>query len=157
MVTGQKRRIQIRNKIMFQAADVILSLLAQRASDYAPNPGQASNDQIYTMRMGTGSTAPTRSDLNLGNPLFGFVMDDFHKVTGLPGELQFLATMDTTQGNGNTFSEAGLFTKGAGAGALDAPGTTVLVPRMFARQIHPAIPKTNVITLSYDWRIAITA
>lgn len=152
------RRIEIRNKIMFQAADVIVSLLAQRAADYpGGRPAQLQNDQMWSMRMGTGGTAPTRADLDLVNPLFGFVMDDAHKVTGVPGELQFLATMGLADGNGNTFQEAGLFTKGAGAGALDAAGATVVSPRMFARQIHPGIPKTNVISLSYDWRIAFTA
>ncbi len=158
------RKIEIRNKIMFAAADVIVSLLAQRVSDFPdgvpnglPPRTEMLNYGIYTMRMGTGNTAPSRSDLDLVNPIFGFVMDDAHKVTGVPGELQFLASLGLGDGNGNTFQEAGLFTKGAGVGPLDAPGATVLVPRLFARQIHPPIPKTNAITLAFDWRLAITA
>ena len=157
--TGQVlRRIDIRNKIMFQAADLLVSLLAQRAVDYPGGlPGQIPNDQIYTIRMGTGSTAPLRTDTNLVNPVFGFHLDDAHKVTAMPGELQFLATMGTSDGNGNSYQEAGLFTKGATSGVLDLPGSTVLTPRMFARQVHPAIPKTNAISLQYSWTIAFTA
>lgn len=152
------RTVEIRNKIMFLAADVLVALLAQRSADYPGGAGQKANDQLYTMRMGTSNTAPSRADTNLGNPVVGVVLaDPAGKVTSLPGELQLLATLATTDANGFTLQEAGLFTKGAGAGVLDAPGNTVLVPRLFARQIHPGIPKTNAISLQYSWTIAFTA
>jgi hypothetical protein len=152
------RRVEIRNKITFLAADVLVSLIAQRAADYpAGRPAQIPNDQIYTMRMGTSNTPASRADTNLGNPIIGKVIGDAGKITTIPGEIAFTATLELADGNGNTFQEAGLFTKGAGTGTLDAPGSTVTVPRLFARQVYPGIPKTNAITLEYTWRIAFTA
>lgn len=146
------RTIEIRNKITFLAADVLVELIAQRATD--PTVG---NQKMYTMRMGTSNTAASRSDTNLGAPVIGKVLNDINKITGLAGELEFTATLDTTEANGNTLQEAGLFTKGAGTGTLDAPGTTGAVPRLFARQTHPPIPKTAALTLEYSWRVAFTA
>lgn len=151
------RTVLIRNKIMFLAADVLVALIAQRAADYGGGATTA-NDQLYTMRMGTSNTAPSRADTNLGAPVIGKVLTDpAGKITAMPGELQLLATLATTDANGVTLQEAGLFTKGAGAGTLDAPGNVVATPRMFARQIHPGIPKTNAIALAYSWTIAFTA
>lgn len=152
------RRIEIRNKIMFLAADVLVALLAQRSADYPGGDAQKNNDKLYTMRMGTSNTAPSRADTNLGNPVAGVVLaDPAGKVTSLPGELQLLATLATTDANGFTLCEAAVFTKGAGNGVLDAPGASVLVPRMFSRQVHPGIPKTNAISLQYAWTYAFTA
>lgn len=146
------------NKIMFNAADVIVALLAQRASDFpGGRPAQIPNNQIYSMRMGTSNTAPSRNNTNLGNPIIGKVMGDNNKITVLPGEVSFSTTLELGDGNGNTFQEAGLFTKGSGTGALDAPGILVTTPRLFARQVHPAIPKTNAISIEYTWKIAFTA
>lgn len=146
------RRIEVRNTITFLFADVVLELLAQRASDPA-----ASRNTIYTLRVGTGATAPTRTDTNLGNPVFGMIMDDSNKITGLPGELEFTSTLESGDGNGNTLTEAGLFTKGPTAGSLDSPGSTGTSPRLVARQIHAGIPKTAALVLEYSWKISITA
>lgn len=146
------------NKIVFLAADVVLALLCQRATDYPGGlPAQLRNDQVYTMRMGTSGTPATRADQNLGVPVIGKIIGDANKITTIPGEVAFVATLENSDANGFTLQEAALFTKGAGAGAMDAPGSTVLVPRLFARQAHPPIPKTNAISLEYTWRIAMTA
>jgi hypothetical protein len=146
------RKIEIRNTITFLFADVVLELLAQRAADPT-----AVNNSIYTLRVGTGSTAPTRADTNLGNPVFGMILTDPNKITGLPGELEITSTLESGDANGNTLSEAGLFTKGPSTGSLDAPGATGVTPRLLARQIHPGIPKTSALTLEYSWKLSITA
>jgi hypothetical protein len=149
-----RKKIEIRNKITFLAADVLVELLAQRATD----PATTANT-IFSMRMGTSSTAASRADTNLGAFVIGKALADVDKVTGVPGELQFSATLEAADGNGSTFQEAGLFTAGS-AGvptASDTPGTSPGDPRMFARQTHPAIIKSIAITVEYSWRIAFTA
>lgn len=154
VVTGeQKRRIEIRNKITFLAADVLVELLAQRGADPVPADGQ-----IYSLRVGTGGTAASRADTNLGAVVDGVIIGDVGKVTGVPGELEFSITLPSVSAaNGFTLQEAGLFTKGGAAGALDAPGVNPGDPRLFARQIHPPIPKSAAISIAYTWRIAFTA
>ncbi len=154
-VTGeQKRRIEIRNKITFLAADVLVELLAQRTTDPAPATGR-----VYSMRMGTSNTPASRADTNLGAFAVGKALGDVNKVTGVPGELEFIVTLESADGNGNTLQEAGLFTAGSAGSPSpsDAPGTTPGSPRMVARQIHPPIPKTVAISIEYSWRIAFTA
>lgn len=153
--TGKiKKRIEIRNKITFLAADVLVELIAQRASDPT-----AAYDSMFSMRMGSSNTPASRSDSNLGAFVVGKQLADVNKITGVPGELEFTATLGASDGNGSTLQEAGLFTRGSAGSPTpsDAPGTAPGNPRMFARQIHPPIPKTAAIVLDYSWRIAFTA
>lgn len=148
------KRIEIRNKITFLAADVLIELLAQRATDPAP-----SSDLVYSMRMGTANTTASRADTNLGAVVVGKLLADVNKVTGIPGELQFVVTLESADGNGVTLQEAGLFTRGSSGSptTLDAPGSAPGDPRMIARQIHPPIVKNVSITVEYSWRVAFSA
>jgi hypothetical protein len=146
------RRIEIRNKITFLAADVLINLLAQRTADLDPI-----RSSMYSMRMGTSNTPASRADQNLGAFEIGKALADVNKVTGVPGELEFTATLESGDANGVTLQEAGLFTRGSAASTDDAPGTGTGETRMFSRQIHPAIPKTSALVLEYSWRIAFTA
>jgi len=147
-----QKRITIRNKITFLAADLLVELIAQRTTD--PVPGR---DLIYSMRMGSSNTAAARSDTNLGAFVVGKVIGDVGKVTGAPGEIKFIATLDSGDANGFTLREAGLFTAGATPSTNDAPGNTPGVTRMFARQVYPDVPKTVAIVIDYSWTIAFTA
>lgn len=152
-MTGEViRNIEIRNKITFLAADVLVELIAQRASDPVP-----ARDLIYSMRMGSSNTAAERSDTNLGAFVIGKVLADVDKVNGAPGEITFFATLAAGDANGNTLREAGLFTAGASPSTSDSPGTSPGVTRMFARQVYPDIPKTGAIVVDYSWTIAFTA
>lgn len=146
------KRIKIRNKITFLAADVLVELIAQRTTD--PVPGR---DLIYSMRMGTSNTAAARSDTNLGAFVIGKVLGDVGKITGGPGEITFIATLDSGDANGFTLREAGLFTAGPTPSTNDAPGTNPGDTRMFARQVYPDIPKTPAVIVDYSWTIAFTA
>jgi hypothetical protein len=146
------RHFEIRNKITFLAADVLVELIAQRASDPVP-----ARDLVYSMRMGSSNTAAARSDTNLGAYIIGKQLADVNKVTGAPGELTFTATLATGDANGNTLREAGLFTAGAAPSTSDVPGTTPGVTRMIARQVHPDVPKTTAIAVDYSWTIAFTS
>jgi hypothetical protein len=148
------RRISIRNKITFLAADVLVELLAQRATD-----PDAAYDSMFSMRMGLSNTPAARSDTNLGTFEIGKELADVNKITGVPGELEFTAELEAGEANGVTLQEAGLFTRGDAVTPLpdDAPSSTPGKVHMFSRQIHPAIPKTSAIVLDYSWRIAFTA
>jgi hypothetical protein len=154
-LTGkQLRRIEIRNKITFLAADIMTELLAQRATDPT-----ASYDQIWSMRMGLSNTPASRADQNLGSFHIGKQLYDVNKITGVPGELEFTATLAATEANGVTLQEAALFTRGDAVTPTpsDLPGTAPGKVRMFCRQIHPAVPKTSAIVINYSWRLAFTA
>jgi hypothetical protein len=146
------KHLRIRNKITFLAADVLVELLAQRTTD--PVPGR---DLVYSMRMGSSNTAASRADTNLGAFVIGKVLGDVGKVNGAPGEIQFVATLESGDANGTTLREAGLFTAGAAPSASDVPGTTPGVTRMIARQVYPDIPKTIAVIVDYSWTIAFTA
>lgn len=154
-VTGEvKRNVVIKNKITYLAADVLVELIAQRGADPS-----AAYQRIFSMRMGASSTAATRADTNLGAFVFGFQLLDINKTVSAPGELQFTATLQAGDANGNTLREAGLFTAGDAATptASDAPGTGPGDVRMFARQVHPDIAKNSAIVVDYSWTIAFTA
>jgi hypothetical protein len=164
--TGERlKSIEIRNKIMFLAADVLVELLAQRATDPQPPvfPIAAgpvkTPDEIFSMRMGSSNVPASRSDTNLGAVVIGKELLDVNKVTGVPGEIELIASLGPTDANGATLQEAGLFTRGSAPvpSPSDPPGTVPGQPRLFARQIHPAVPKTAAISLDYSWRISFTA
>lgn len=146
------KRIKIRNKITFLAADVLVELIAQRASD--PDP---TRDLVYSMRMGSSNTAASRADTNLGAFTIGKVIGDVGKVTGGPGEITFIATLESADANGTTLREAGLFTAGPTPSTSDAPGVGPGDTRMIARQVYPDIPKTLGVVVDYSWTIAFTA
>lgn len=154
------RRITIRNKITFLAADTLVELWAQRATD--PPPVQ---DMIYSMRMGTANTPASRADTNLGAYAIGAQLTDVNKVTGIAGEIEFIALLGAGDANGITLQEAGLFTRGSAVSprpvnvetTSDVPGTSPGNPRMVARQIHAPIPKSAAITVEYSWCVAFTA
>lgn len=147
-----RRRLEIRNKITFLAADLLVELIAQRASDPV-----ATRNMVYSMRMGSSNTAAARSDTNLGAFLIGKIIGDSGKVTGAPGELQFIATLDSGDANGTTLREAGLFTAGAAPSISDTPGITPGSTRMIARQVFPDVPKNPGIVVDFSWVIAFTA
>jgi len=148
------RKIEIRNKITFLAADILVELLAQRTPTLDPTPDK---QLLYSMRMGLSNTPAARSDTNLGTFEIGKVLADVNKITGVPGELELTAELEAGEANGVTLQEAGLFTAGSTPSADGPVGTTPGTARMFSRQIHPAIPKTSAIVLDYSWRIAFTA
>ena len=142
------RTLTKRNTITYDAGDVVRSLIAQRATDYAP-----ATLQMGSMRFGTNNTAPTRSDTDLLGEVVPVRKQllDVNKINGVSGEISFQTTLQATDGNGNTFNEAGLFTRGATWN--DSVGPSLL---MFSRQIHGDIAKTSGLELDYNWTIQFT-
>lgn len=147
-----RRQMTIRNKITYLAADLLVELLAQRTTDPAPTTGL-----VYSMRMGSSSTAAARSDTNLGAYTIGKALGDVDKVTGARGEIQFLTTLETGDANGTTLREAGLFTAGGTPSTSDTPGITPGACRMIARQVYPDVTKTISVVVDYSWTLAFTA
>jgi len=146
------RCMEKRNKITFLAANILVELMAQRATDPAPL-----GDAVYSMRMGTSTVQPQRSDTNLGAFVIGKVIGDAGKVNGAPGEIIYIATLESGDANGSTLSEAGLFTGGTTFSASDTPGTAPGDTRMVAHQVYNGIAKTSAITVDYSWTLSFTA
>lgn len=147
--TGRVIRVwKKRNTITYDAGDIVRDLLAQRATDYAP-----AELKLGSMRFGTNATTPTRGDTNLLNEIASVrrELTDLHKLNGGVGEISLHATMEGSAGNGYTYREAGLFTKGVTWNA-DVGGSL----QMFTRQMHPSIEKTSAVALEYDWKLQFT-
>jgi hypothetical protein len=147
--TGAIKRTQvINNQITYLFATILTELVCQRSTDPAPL-----QDALYSMRMGTGTNQPTRSDVNLQAYVIGYALPDVNKVTLAPGEITLIATMPSTDGNGSTFSEAGLFSGGTAMSTSDTPGTAPGTTRMIARQVYSPIAKTSAVTIDFSWTL----
>jgi len=168
-------RYEIRNTITYVALRSLVHLISQKttttAADYA----------VKYLRIGGYPTGfpvvmvpPTRSDINLQLPLSlstskYLSLGDTEKTLSLanPFEMKITATLPTTELNGNDLTEAGLFIRGTTTATIPAPPVSpdneinpadpTHYPELFARQIHPAIPKSNAFVVDYDWRIAFTS
>jgi hypothetical protein len=152
-VTGAAKRTHvINNQITYNFATLLTELVCQRSSD--PPSVQ---DMLYSMRMGSGTTQPTRADINLQAYVIGYSLPDVNKVTIAPGEITLIATMPSTDGNGTVFSEAGIFSAGTAMSTSDTPGTAPGTTRMLARQIYPGISKSSAVTIDYSWSLLFQA
>lgn len=136
------------NTITFSAGDIVRALLAQRATDAA-----ATEFQLGSMRFGTSNTAPTRYDTDLLGEISAVrrELTDDKKVNGVTGEISLRATMEAGAGNGYTYREAGLFTKGTTWN--NAVGGSL---QCYSRQVHSAVEKTSSIALEYNWVLQFT-
>ncbi len=143
------RTLQKRNTITYDAGDVVRGLLAQRATD--PAPGEF---KFGSMRFGTDNTTPTRSDTDLIAEVVSVrkQLTDGQKVDGVSGEITVDATLQSGDGNGNTFQEAGVFTQGAGSYDAAVGGSL----KMFARQVHGAVAKAVGLVFDYNWTFQFT-
>lgn len=142
------RTIVKRNTITFSAGDVVRALLAQRSTD-----DPVAELQLGSMRFGTSNTSPTRYDTDLLGEVSTVrrELTDAKKVNGVTGEISFRATMESSAGNGNTYREAGLFTKG-----VSWSGAVAGSLQCWARQVHASIEKTASIALEYNWTLQFT-
>jgi hypothetical protein len=102
--------------------------------------------RIVKLVPGLDATPPTRGDLSVVDPVAVGNQINLtsanRALSAATGELVITGTLGTTQANGLTLCEIGLV---LGNGSL------------FARQVHPNFTKTSAFTLTYTWRIAVTA
>ena len=143
-----------KNVITFGATEGLVKLLAPNAA-FGLNVQQET--QIKSMRFGTSNLAPQRSDTDLaaeasvgGTPI-RIALPDANRVVGAAGTVEFVAVLDPSTGNGVTYREAGLFTRGDNDDPLLTSFST-----LFARQVFPDQPKTAAIQLEFRWRITFT-
>lgn len=133
------RRIVVRNTITYVGLVAMLTLLAQASitpGDYA----------IRKLVPGTNGTPPTPGDLAMGAAVGS---SDQISLSGVSfslnastRELTVSGTLSTGQANGQTLREIGLQLQ---------DGT------LFARQVHPAFEKDGSMSVTYTWRLALTA
>jgi hypothetical protein len=112
---------------------------------------------VRYMRVGTGDSPAARADTDLVAPL-----DDQESATALissitfptNSSIKFVATFAADKANAeDPIAEVSLWTRGS-ALSLDPVGTSD--SRMFARQAHPPVTKTEAIMLEYSWTIFLT-
>ncbi len=143
-----------KNVITYGGTESIIRLMA-------PNNALGVNvqreNQIRSMRFGTSNVTPQRTDTNLlseavvgGEPI-RFELTDARRILGAAGTVEFVAVLAANVGNGLTYREAGLFTRGT----ADSPQTTAGAV-MFSRQVFADQPKNSAVELEFRWRITLT-
>jgi hypothetical protein len=147
-----KRTYTLANQVTYNMANLLVELVCQRSSDPAPL-----QDQIYSLRLGSGTVQPTRSDINLQSYVGGYVIGDAGKVSAGVGEITFIISVPSTDLNGQNLSEAGLVSGGAARSTSDTPGTAPGATRLLARQIFPTIAKTSSIQVDVSWTLLYQA
>lgn len=143
-----------KNVITFGGTDLLVRLMAPNAA-FGANVQEES--QIKSIRLGVDNTTPQRTDTVLSSEaLVGGIpvrveLFDANRVPGASGTVEYTAVLGALDGNGVTYREAGLFSRGT----LDNPQTTVGAT-MFSRQVFPDQPKTAAVTLTFAWRITFS-
>lgn len=94
------------------------------------------------LAVGTGTTAPTKADTALEAEVYRSPQLTEYSRGGT-GAAIFKYYLTASQANGNTLTEAGLFTSNSG-------GT------MVARVTHTAITKTSAESVTYEWTITLS-
>lgn len=143
-----------KNVITFAATESLVKLMAPNA---ALGVGVQEENQIKSMRFGISNTTPQRTDTDLANEAVVAAvpvrvqLQDADRIIGASGTVEFRAVLAAGDGNGVTYREAGLFTRGTD----DDPQATAGAD-LFARQIYSDQPKTAAVELEFRWRITFT-
>ena len=98
--------------------------------------GGGSSDAITTMGFGTGTTAAAATDEALEASAF---TADVTVSYPAYNQVMFAASMGSSEGGANTYTELGLITAGA---------------TMFSRVIIPAVVKSTLYRLEVEWTIS---
>jgi hypothetical protein len=160
-------RYEIRNTITYVALKSLVNLIAQ------PTSVTPADYSVTYLRLGTGTAAAVRGDINLAAPApsaaapLDLLLGNAQKFLTVsnPFEMKILTTLGASDLNGLNLTEAGLFIRGTITPTIPAPPTSPAIstydgthyPELFARQVHPAIPKSAAFVVDYDWRIAFTS
>ncbi len=139
-----------KNTITYVAGDTLVALLAPNALGTG---GAQITNQLKSMRFGTSSLAPNRTDVALAaeHTAARQQLLDANRLIGASGSVTFVTTLDASTGNGVTYREAGLFTRGD----ADDPATSSGA-KLFARQVFPDQAKSAAIELEFRWRLTFT-
>ena len=94
------------------------------------------------LALGTSSVTQTDSDTSLGAEQGRYIITRRRSFTS---RIQYQLFLDTTQGNGYTYTEAGLFNVRAG------------VSKLFARTTFEGVVKDSSTNLTVSWDITLTS
>lgn len=133
-------RHETHNLVTTAGRNLIRDLLHWASAADDPRPSG-----LTYFAVGTGSTAPAAGDVQLGAEV---ARDVFTQRTKATGQLEIKFYLASTQANGSTLREAGLFGNGATAAANSGS--------LYARALHDAIAKTSAIAITYTWTLTWT-
>ncbi len=162
---GKKKRIrrfQKKNQIVNEGRQNVLELMAPPipvlATPPEPYPAYQYERQIWSISAGTNSTPPTiNNDVSTVVPAWEHALSNTERfvVAVAPNDfyIHVSVTMPGIGGapSGTNLVEAGIFTRGDD----DVPGLAA-GRRLYARQTHPLIEKTDTMAIEYDWRLGIS-
>jgi hypothetical protein len=134
------------NQICVGTKEAIAKLLSQQSGT------DAEYNKLWAIYAGTGTTPPTVNDTALETVVFKKACDQPFSVDTVNGIVEVQMTIESGEGNGNTFTEIGLYSRGDN----DVPGSAT-GQLMYARQIHGAIVKTSSLSIEYTWRFQVTS
>lgn len=152
--TGRELRCEEKPNLVCVGAKKAVTRLISQASVQGGSPTDDDflHTKLWAIYAGTGNTAPTVSDTGLDVVAFKKACDQPFSVDLTGGEVECQMTVESGEGNGNTYQEAGLFSRGN----YDDPNTVGIADvLMYARQLHGQIEKTSSISIEYTWRFQI--
>jgi hypothetical protein len=120
------------------------------ASDFSPT-----NNALRYLQIGTGGATPAvRQQQALVTPVASVVVPTILYPTA--SSIRCVAQVDANTGNvAAPINEVGLLTKGSAAYSA-TPDISPAGSKLFARQVHPAVTKTEQVVLEYSWTIYFT-
>lgn len=140
-------REEKRNLVCIGARQAVTRLISQ-----VTTPDDYEETKMWSIYAGTGNTPPDVNDTGLDVVAFKKACDQPFSVTLGTGEVECQMTIESGEGNGNTYREAGLFSRGDNDDP-NAGGITGVL--MYARQLHGQIEKTSSISIEYTWQFQI--
>lgn len=156
-IRKQIRHVHKRNQITNQGRTALLDLMRPETN----NPGAPDDLQrerkIWSLSVGTNAIPPTINDddttmVQVWRSQF-LPLAECQVVVVPPNQylLQISKILPTTAAVGQVLAEAGIFTRGDNDDPYTAIGRM-----LYARQVHPPIPKTGTMTIEYDWKLGIS-
>lgn len=145
------RRIVKKNQITNQGRKAVLELM--RPTTYGILQDER---QIWSLSAGINTIPPqiTDDETVMSEVWQSAFSGPECQVIDVPPNsfyLQITKTMAEADAIGSVLAEAGIFTRGS-----DDDPSVAIGRLLYARQIHPPVTKTNVMTIEYDWRLGIT-
>lgn len=126
-----KARRKIKNLVVATGRDLAVEML-----------GGTANAAPTHMALGTGTAAVADANTALGSEIY---RDLITRRRAFTSRIQYQLYLDTTQGNGYSYTEAGILNVRNAAAIL------------FARVTFAAIPKDSATTLTVSWDIYLTS
>lgn len=144
------REIKTPNQICVGSLEALVRLAAQ-TSVHGGTSEDYEETRVWAIYAGDGSTPPLSVDASLDSVQFKKACDQPLVVNYSAGTFTAQMTIESGEGNGITYTEIGLFTRGDN----DDPALTSGA-LMMARQLHGSIAKTAAIAIEYTWTIQFT-